>query len=148
MCDEAVILQHPPQLRNLRNGDDVSVDLCIAPTIQHLWSLGVVTLGCCCGHGKSDPSVVVQDMEPGDVLKLIQAVDDRPWKILTWPEDGVTTPWVTAWAECLACGHRWVNVRPLTVDTHKGECPACGLMEGVDNGAVWCGSQPSGDENQ
>ena len=138
MCDKSVVLQHPPQLQELRDGDDVSIDLCIAPTIQSLWSLGVVTLGCCCGHGKTAPSVVVQGMEPADVLALIGATDPRPWQVLTWSDDeDILTPWITAWAECRACGHWWANVRPLVVATSAGECPSCGLMEGVDNGPVW-----------
>lgn len=31
----------------------VKVDACIADEIQKLNDLGVVTLGCCCGHGKA-----------------------------------------------------------------------------------------------
>ncbi|WP_152619485.1 hypothetical protein [Cohnella kolymensis] len=31
----------------------VKVDACIADEIQYLNDQGVVTLGCCCGHGKS-----------------------------------------------------------------------------------------------
>ena len=32
--------------------ESIRVDKCIAKEIEHLWSLGVVTLGCCCGHGR------------------------------------------------------------------------------------------------
>ena len=30
------------------------VDRCIAPVVQALWALGVVTTGCCCGHNVRD----------------------------------------------------------------------------------------------
>lgn len=38
---------------NKQNKQDVVVDACIADEIQHLNNMGVVTLGCCCGHGKA-----------------------------------------------------------------------------------------------
>lgn len=31
----------------------VSVDACLAGEIRHLWSLGIVTTGCCCGHNRA-----------------------------------------------------------------------------------------------
>jgi hypothetical protein len=38
---------------NKQNGRVVKIDACIADEIQTLNNLGVVTLGCCCGHGNA-----------------------------------------------------------------------------------------------
>lgn len=32
--------------------DEVVVDSCLADEIEQLWANGIVTTGCCCGHGK------------------------------------------------------------------------------------------------
>lgn len=37
-------------------------------------------------------------------------------------------------AKCLACGHKWVAVAPLGID--ELECPDCGTMRGVFDGAM------------
>lgn len=42
--------------------DSIQVDECIADEIEELWSKGIKTCGCCCGHGFS--------------LGFIQVVDD------------------------------------------------------------------------
>lgn len=39
----------------------VSIDTCIATEIGYLWHNGVKTLNSCCGHGKGEPSVIVDD---------------------------------------------------------------------------------------
>lgn len=36
-----------------QNRKNVVVDACIADEIEELNKLGVITLGCCCGHGKA-----------------------------------------------------------------------------------------------
>lgn len=40
----------------------ISIDACIADVIQHLWDKGIVTRGCCCGHGGQlpGPTVIVE----------------------------------------------------------------------------------------
>ena len=38
---------------NKQNKSEVWVDACIAEEIQMLNDKGVITLGCCCGHGKA-----------------------------------------------------------------------------------------------
>ena len=48
----------------------VPVDECIANEVQMLNDAGVITYGCCCGHGKSDPSCLV-DKESESILKSI-----------------------------------------------------------------------------
>jgi hypothetical protein len=44
-CDVDVI--------NKQNKQTVKVDACIAPEIQMLNNLGIITLGCCCSHGEA-----------------------------------------------------------------------------------------------
>lgn len=38
-----------------------SIDSCIVPLILALNDAGIHTSGCCCGHGKSDGSVILHD---------------------------------------------------------------------------------------
>lgn len=45
---EYVSIINPNQAKNT-----VPVDACIAEEIQQLNDLGIITLGCCCGHGKA-----------------------------------------------------------------------------------------------
>lgn len=45
-------------IRNLISGDNfykngtLEIDKCLSEEIQYLWSQGIHTLGCCCGHNK------------------------------------------------------------------------------------------------
>lgn len=39
----------------------VSIDLCLVEEIKYLWSLGIVTTGCCCGHNTLPPYIGVDD---------------------------------------------------------------------------------------
>ena len=39
---------------------EVDVDACLAPLIQALNDAGVQTVGCCCGHGRGQGSVLIQ----------------------------------------------------------------------------------------
>lgn len=65
--------------------DKICIDACIADTIKHLWDNGIVTLGCCCGHNRDMPSVIVSENEnPEKVLKIINQIDKRKWKVLQW----------------------------------------------------------------
>ncbi len=41
-------------------GDVIEVDRCVAPVVEHLWSLGLWTTGACCGHTRLEPSVCVR----------------------------------------------------------------------------------------
>ncbi len=38
---------------------EVYVDECLAEYVQKMNDLGIVTLSCCCGHGRSNPNVLV-----------------------------------------------------------------------------------------
>lgn len=41
--------------------DVKGVDACIADLIQALNAAGIYTRSCCCGHGKTDGSIVLHD---------------------------------------------------------------------------------------
>lgn len=72
-----------------RTTQTVSVDPCIAAVMYHLWENNVITLGCCCGHNKVNPSVVIK---PNDcraeytsvVRGIIAQIDGRHWDIQAW----------------------------------------------------------------
>ena len=42
----------PFNLDPQRYKEKILVDACLAQEIQRLWSLGIKTTGCCCGHGR------------------------------------------------------------------------------------------------
>lgn len=46
-----VVLQIPKSL-GYSYQECIQVDKCLANEIEYLWDQGVMTLGCCCGHGK------------------------------------------------------------------------------------------------
>lgn len=45
------------------------IDTCIADIVQALNSAGIYTSNCCCGHGKGEGIILLQD---GRTLKVIQ----------------------------------------------------------------------------
>lgn len=63
----------------------VCIDFCIAEVIEALWKERILTNGSCCGHGKKQPSIV---MENGDqaskAREVISKIDSRNFKLLAW----------------------------------------------------------------
>lgn len=49
---------------------EVAVDACLAPLIQALNDHGVHTTGCCCGHGRSEGSVLFEQDGEQRTLRL------------------------------------------------------------------------------
>ena len=50
-----------------------------------LWAHGIVTLGCCSGHGKENPSVVISNTESMEKTQnLLESHDPRTWEVLQW----------------------------------------------------------------
>lgn len=81
-----------------RNNQMVTLDRCIAGVIYHLWDVGIPTLGCCCGHGKASPCVIVDEALP---LSLCDAAyeqinfvfgDKRVWQVMQWRPVTLDTP--------------------------------------------------------
>lgn len=65
-----------------------SIDSRISHVIQHLWNNQVITVGCCCGHGKNKPSIIL-NQNSGEkwadtVRDYISLVDDRDFDLLSW----------------------------------------------------------------
>lgn len=48
--------------------DAIVLDACLEKEIQYLWSQGVYTTGCCCGHGTNVGCIQVRD--ESDILKM------------------------------------------------------------------------------
>lgn len=69
MCDSNTCKQveviNPKQSKKI-----VMVDACIADEIQELNDKGVLTLGCCCGHGKAGQIQIYQN-ESGSWKEII-----------------------------------------------------------------------------
>lgn len=40
-----------------------SLDACIVPALEALWAAGVVTVGCCCGHGSRRGAISLRTAE-------------------------------------------------------------------------------------
>ncbi len=66
----------------------VSIDECIVPVIKALWDERFETLGCCCGHGKEAPGVVIASSygvhDVRWIKKVVRTMDDRKWDIYQW----------------------------------------------------------------
>lgn len=87
-----VVLTPPPCLGITRcDGEPkekISIDACIANVIGHLWHNGIITLGCCCGHDKLDPSIILEQSSTTEFAEKVRAiiaeVDDRYFQLLAW----------------------------------------------------------------
>jgi len=66
----------------------VSIDTEIIKEIKWLWKNKIQTLGCCSGHRKENPSVVIADgydkTEIKKIVKLLAMIDNKKWDILQW----------------------------------------------------------------
>lgn len=62
----------PERKRRLRDGlpATVCIDQCIVDAIKELWSKGIETTGCCCGHGAMRAWVGVHSAWYEDMFKL------------------------------------------------------------------------------
>lgn len=95
MCEygNCITLELPDWYVKYRNNREVSIDSCIADDIKYIWSLGIETLGCCCGHGKPEltgKSVIVGvDLAKDDCDMLGHMLFVRTgdsWNILQWQQ--------------------------------------------------------------
>jgi len=50
------------------SSNTICIDKCIAEEIKYLWSLGIRTTGCCCGHNKQEGYIGVID-EDIEIMK-------------------------------------------------------------------------------
>lgn len=96
MCQQgnSEVVNLPDHIHPDKENRTVSLDRCIADTIKALWAADVQTLGCCCGHGKADPDVVIaQGADEEEITRIADLLraDGRPWKILQWRLNEVAT---------------------------------------------------------
>ena len=75
--DQMVSLKIPDHMEIYRkskiknNGTDrVCIDPCIVSEIEWLWSKGIATYGCCCGHNKQESFVNVDDSNIQQMLGM------------------------------------------------------------------------------
>lgn len=69
--DNQVMLKTPEFMRKqgkygcITFREHTCVDKCLEKEIKYLWSLGITTIGCCCGHNKidGDIGVILNDVE-------------------------------------------------------------------------------------
>lgn len=84
--DQEIALYPPKSLGIDR--DTVCVDACISHVIKHLWDNQISTLNSCCGHGKDNPSIILQsyisDDDANKIRELISQVDSRFFKLMAW----------------------------------------------------------------
>lgn len=50
--------------------DTVTIDACLKEEILKLWSLGIATRGCCCGHNLAAPFIQVDEEKVPDMLAM------------------------------------------------------------------------------
>lgn len=61
--DNQIELPRPPHMPTSRGVETICVDVCLKDEILHLWSLGITTTGCCCGHNKVEPYIGVDEKD-------------------------------------------------------------------------------------
>lgn len=64
-----------------KKGDVIGVDEDIKDAIIMLWENGIVTTGCCSGHGKTNPWVMVA-FNPTGAVELLEQNDSRNWTVM------------------------------------------------------------------
>ena len=60
---------------------EIEVDSCIKAIVEGLGKAGVVTVGCCCGHGRDCPTVLLAD---GRVVYIMNKKPWQCWRLLGW----------------------------------------------------------------
>ncbi|KKN38487.1 hypothetical protein LCGC14_0752910 [marine sediment metagenome] len=87
-CDhEGVIVELPDWVDPDKQCRGIGIDACIVASIQMLWENHIETRGCCCGHGKEKPSVIIIEgceVRVSTILHLLSYEDDREWDIFQW----------------------------------------------------------------
>lgn len=66
---------------------EIGVDACIADYVQTMNNRGIITTGCCCGHGGTAPPVVLIDPSSKELLEAFE----YNYEIIDWEyqhEDG------------------------------------------------------------
>ena len=86
----SVCLESPSWAKS-QHPNGICVDACISGAISFLWKAGVITEGCCCGHNKNNPSVIIeQSQDPKAAIEVLKK-DGRAWKIEQWRLETIWT---------------------------------------------------------
>lgn len=59
------------------NRQTVCIDECLADEIRYLWSKGVKTAGCCCGHGEIKMASILVEKES---IEIMRQLGYEPWE--------------------------------------------------------------------
>ncbi|HEB42040.1 MAG TPA: hypothetical protein ENI08_03410 [Candidatus Dependentiae bacterium] len=69
----------------------ISIDACIVETIKVLWKFKIVTCSCCCGHGRRNPSVVIDEASDAEQAReIFKIFCSREWDVYQWQLNLVT----------------------------------------------------------
>jgi hypothetical protein len=82
-----VVIELPESIDKGKEHRTVSIDSCIAKDISELWDHGYSTLGCCCGHFKCNPSVVIDSGYSDKQVKRIKKIFEKSgksWDVMQW----------------------------------------------------------------
>lgn len=74
---QQVLIDIPSHMEAYRNARlkeglsaQISIDPCIVAEIKYLWSQGIITYGCCCGHNKFESMVNVNDDNSKEMIGM------------------------------------------------------------------------------
>lgn len=83
--DNQVELPRPVHMPSTSGVDTICVDKCLKDEILYLWSLGITTTGCCCGHNRGEqyPFIGVAFTDIQKMKELGYKVQPNPCR----PED-------------------------------------------------------------
>jgi hypothetical protein len=81
--DQPEVILPKPDWSSRERG--ICVDACIADAIKMLWFYGVITDGCCCGHNREAPSVIIDSVADAALAhRLLTENDGRKWTVMQW----------------------------------------------------------------
>lgn len=88
---EAQVELVPPPFLSREDGRGICVDVCLALEVADLWRQGVRTTGCCCGHGKLEPTICVAE----ESIEAMRAAGYKNTPLLPGRDDAFTAK--TGW---------------------------------------------------
>lgn len=71
--DNQKMVMAPAHMRPYSSNGNVNwicIDTCILAEILQLWSIGISTTGCCCGHNKTNGYIGVEDKDIQNMLNF------------------------------------------------------------------------------
>lgn len=93
MCQEndQVVLELPDHIDRGKEVRSISADRCCVDVLKHLWRCRIDTRSHCCGHGKTEPSIILAGVTLTKnyidfIEQTITAADKlkRKWLLLQW----------------------------------------------------------------